>query len=162
MFTIKPSLTRLHEATEKIFGEVGYTKIDDVQCFSRQNSGIAKMKQTLENIKTSAHSFIFVKCLENLDILLQYANEIGLTTSDFRWVFPGVTDLSEISKNLPQNVIAIDLPGSHDRFQPIGEENALFLDDVRLVLQKTLEDNYEELVKNKGSGFPRVASSLKR
>jgi hypothetical protein len=162
VITVKPSLTRLHESVEKIFGEIGYTKMHEVECFTRLQSEITKMKQTLENIKDSSHTFIFVKCLENLDLILQHANEIGLTTSDFRWVFPGVITLKEISNNLPQNVIAIDLPGSGDWRQPMGEDNLLFLGDVLSVLEKTLEDNFENLLAGKMWNSARLTTSLKR
>ncbi len=162
MFTVKPSLTSLHEAVETIFGQIGYTKMHEVECFSRQKSEITKMKQTLQNILASTHTFIFVKCLENLDLILHHAEEIGLTTSDFRWVFPGVLPLKEISKNLPQNVIAIDLPGSGDRFQPMVEENVLFLDDVLSVLEKTLKNNFEKLSVEKEINSAKLTASLKR
>lgn len=136
--------------------------MQEIDCFPRKNSEITKMKKTLKDIKTTSRSFIFVKCSENLDIVLKHANEFGLTTSDFRWVFPGVIILSEISRNLPQNVIAIDLPGSHDRFKPMGEENTLLLDDALSVLEKTLKENSDELFEGNRWNFSAIASSLKR
>lgn len=164
MFTAKPSLTRLHEAVEQIFGEIGYTKskMQEIECFSRQKSVIINLKETLENIKASSHTFIFVKCLDNLDLILQHGNEIGLTTSDFRWVFPGALPLKETSKKLPRNVIAIDLPDSRDRFQPMGEDNTQFLGDVLSVLEKTLESKIEDLLAEKDISAARFIASLKR
>lgn len=164
MFTAKPSLTRLHEAVEQIFGEIGYTKskMHEIECFSRQNSEIAKMKQTLENIKASSDTFIFVKCLDNLNLVLRHSDEIGLTTSDFRWVFPGTLSLKGTSKQLPLNVIAIDLPDSRDRFQPMGDDNAQFLGDVLSVLEKTLENKIEDLLTGKDSYSAGHTASLKR
>ena len=147
MFVVKPLLTRLHKAVPTIFEEIGYTDMSVVECFSSSNSEVKKMRQTLEDIKPSLRTFIFVKCVENLDLVLEKAKEIGLTTSDFRWVFPGVIDLKRLtSKNLPQNVIAVDLPGSDDHFQDVEEDNALFLSDVLSVLEKTLRNNHGNLL----------------
>ena len=147
MFVVKPSLTRLHKAVPTIFEEIGYTDMNVVECFSSSNSEVKKMRQTLEDIKPSLRTFIFVKCVENLDLVLEKAKELGLTTSDFRWVFPGVIDLKRLtSKNLPQNVIAVDLPGSDDHFQDVEEDSALFLSDVLSVLEKTLRNNHGNLL----------------
>lgn len=133
----------------------------EVDCFSRQKSELSKMKTTLENIKASAHTFIFVKCLENLELVLRNAKEISLTTSDYRWVFPGILHLNEFSENLPKNVIAIDLPGSGDKFQPMGEENSWFLDDTLGVLEKALINNFETFLKEKEWNLARFTASLK-
>ena len=134
----------------------------EVDCFSRQRSEISRMKTTLKDIKASAHSFILAKCLDTIDLVLQHANEVGLTTSDFRWVFPGILSLEKIARNLPKNVIAIDLPGSGDRFQPMGDENALFLGDVLNVLEIALRNNSEKLLQGNKWNTERFSSFLKR
>jgi hypothetical protein len=162
VFTIKPSLTQLHEAVETIFGDISYTKMHEIECFSRQTSGISKMEKTLENIKRSTHTFIFVKCLENLDLVLHHAKEIGLTSSEFRWVFPGVAEVKGLSTKLPRNVIAIDLPGANDHYQPTGGVNALFLADALGVLQKTLSNNAEELFGQRKWTYAELTTFLRR
>ena len=134
----------------------------EIECLSHQMSDIRKMEQMLENIKGSTHTFIFVKCLENLDLILQYANKIGLTTGEFRWVFPGMVALKGLSTKLPQNVIAIDLPGANDQFKPMGDVNVLFLADALDVLEKTLKNNVKELFGEKNWNYAKLTTSLKR
>ena len=134
----------------------------EVECFSRENSEVAKMKKTLENLHASTNPFIFVKCVENLDLVLQHGRETGLTTSEFRWVFPGVINLKEISNHLPHNVIAIDLPGSVERFHSVVEDNASFLGDVLNILEETLKNNLKNLLPEKTRNPARYTTSLKR
>ena len=117
-----------------------------IECYSREARDIEKMKQQLKTIKGSKFTFIFAKCLDNLDLVLKHGKTIGLTSSGYRWVFPGILSLENILAHLPNNVIAVDLPGSLSRYDLTAtKEEDLFLKDVLSVLEKIVTENSQKL-----------------
>ena len=159
---MKPSITQLHKAVDQIFGEIGWISMAEIECHSRNDPGIEKMKQALNAIKESKFRFMFVKCLDSIDLVLKYATTIGLTSSDYRWVFPGIRNLKDINAYLPRNVIGIDLPGTPIRHGSTGEENILFLKDVLSVLEMTLTENSEKLSMENEWTSKRFTTLLRR